>query len=56
MQRLVEQRFPKPKKFCYIANLEKTEAHDEVGCALSSYKNGYSLQRLVAKMEYNVTI
>ena len=56
MQRLVEERFPKPKKIFYIANFEKTEAHEGVGCALSSYKNGYSLQRLVPKMEYNVTI
>ena len=54
----VYQRFPKLKIFCshfgeYFCSLRLTEG---VGCTLSGDKTGYSLQRLVAKVEKGVII
>ena len=40
----------------FVANLENIAVTEGVGCTLSSDKIGYSLQRLVAKVEYVVAI
>ena len=54
------QRFPKLLKSCsHFDNIAVTDASlrsTNVGCILSSRKNGYLVQTLVAKVDYTVAI